>query len=96
MVYWCLFRNFVKNLQKTHIKMENTELNEKFRELHNELVNRVINFCKENNIDATDFALGADGLDDSIPYGYWTPGTDSSFGLYRRNGRVQEPILYSI
>ena len=39
-------------------------------------------FCKDNNItEATDFGLKIDGLDESIEYGKWTPGSDSCMSL---------------
>ena len=54
------------------------ELTEKFSALHEELVNRVISFCKENNLECDAFSLYATGLLESREWGYWTPGTDSS------------------
>ena len=43
-------------------------LNQKFRELHHKLVNDIISFCKDNNIEAEEVILRADGLKGSIPY----------------------------
>lgn len=43
-------------------------LNLKFRELHYKLVNEIISFCKENNIEAEEVILKADRLKGSIPY----------------------------
>ena len=37
-------------------------LNKKFRELHHKLVNEIIAFCKENNIEIDEFHLNADGV----------------------------------
>lgn len=58
------------------------EIDLEWRELHNEFVQKIIDFCKKHNItEATDFGFGIDSLDESIEYGYWTPGTDSAMYL---------------
>ncbi len=49
----------------------------KFRNLHEELVNRVISFCNENNISIDEFHLNADCLNESIKYKSWQSCTDS-------------------
>lgn len=56
---------------------QDEELTMKFRALHKELVNKVISFCKENNITIDEFHLNADGIEGSIPYGEWQACTDS-------------------
>ena len=81
--------------------IENNELQEKWSELHNEIVQKVIDFCKEHNItEATDFVISADGLNESIEYGYWTPGTDSSMALEKLEfvdgKRTYKKLIYSI
>jgi len=67
-------------------------LNQKFRVLHKQIVNAIIQFCKENNIMIDEFNLYADGLEDSIKHGQWCPSTDSSFrmdeSLERENGKA--------
>ncbi len=52
-----------------------------FSDLHKKIVNLVVTFCIEHNIDVDDFDVYADGLSSSIEYGSWHPGTDSSFRL---------------
>lgn len=71
---------------------QNTETQlprEKVTELHNLLVNTVVNFLKENNLTQVDeLSFGADGLMSSIEFGKWTPGTDSNLSLYSvENGK---------
>lgn len=61
------------------------EIKEEWFVLHTKLVNEVISFCKKHNIDASEFTLGADCLEDSIKFGEWTPATDSTFCLYKRD-----------
>jgi len=69
-------------------------MDEKFYELHKKLVREVINYCIENNITEADiFDLHIDRLQDSINYGDWHPGTDSSMGLYDEN---KETITFSV
>ena len=62
-----------------------TELEKKWYDLHIKLVNEVITFCKENNIDASVFHLSADCLQPSIEFGEWHPSTDSAFSLLKRD-----------
>ena len=65
-----------------------------FRELHNEIVQRIIDFCKTHNIEIEEFYVHADGLLDSIKYGQWCPSTDSQFEMY--NERFdKEAYLFS-
>lgn len=71
------------------------ELDDKFSKLHEELVNKVIAWCKENNVRCDDFHLGIDGMLASIDYGSWTPGTDSSCTL-KTESHDKDPFLYEI
>ena len=62
---------------------QDEELTMKFRALHLEIVNKIISFCKENNIDVDEFHLNADELHDSIKYGSWQSCTDSAFSMIK-------------
>ena len=62
---------------------QDENLTNKFRELHCELVNKIISFCKENNIVIDEFYLNADDVSESIPYGEWKSCTDSAFSMIR-------------
>lgn len=62
---------------------QDDNLTRKFYELHKELVNKIISFCKENNISIDEFHLNADGVDGSIPYGEWQSCTDSGFSMIK-------------
>lgn len=65
---------------------------EDIRELQDRLVQCAIDFCKEKGLSDIDgISFGVDGLQDSVEYGKWGPGSDSSIvvtgledGLYRR------------
>jgi len=74
---------------------QDDELTAKFRELHTELVEKVIHFCKENNLDMWSFNLCADGLTDSIKIDAWCPYTDSAFELWEDEGEHGKPFLMS-
>lgn len=71
----------------------NIGINEKFNDLHHRLVNDIVSFCKENNIEASSVQFGIDGLESSLEFGSWHPCTDSSFRICNKNDEV---ICYSI
>ena len=62
---------------------QDEEITKKFRDLHTELVNKIISFCKENNIIVDELHLNADCLEDSIKAGSWQSCTDSAFSIIR-------------
>ena len=62
---------------------QDDNITRKFRELHTELVNKIISFCKENNISIDEFHLNADGVNGSIPYREWQSCTDSGFSMIK-------------
>lgn len=69
-------------------------MNDRFYELHKALVQKIIDYCRENNIEnASEFNLNIDGLNYSVEEGSWHAGTDSCMELYNSEG---ERILYSI
>lgn len=56
---------------------------EQISEMHNLLVQTVIDYLRTNNITNVDeVTFSADGLQTSIEYGAWTPATDSCLHLY--------------
>lgn len=56
---------------------------EQISEMHNLLVQTVIDYLKSHNITNVDeVTFSADGLQTSIEYGAWTPATDSGLHLY--------------
>lgn len=62
---------------------QDEELNKKFRKFHEDIVNQIICFCKDNNIIIDEFSLSADELEDSIERGSWQACTDSSFSFIK-------------
>lgn len=76
---------------------EDTILHKKFSELHVELVNKIILFCKENNVKCDIFRLSGDCLMPSIEFGSWHPATDSTFELVKTDEKTNEikSVLFS-
>ena len=80
------------------------ELHEAFSQLHEDIVNMVIQFCEKHelkNIDA--FYIGADGLSNNYGYHTWQCCTDSSMTIHAlKNDKVlgkiidEEPFLHEI
>ena len=75
---------------------QDDEINKKFREFHKKLVNEIIAFCKENNIEIDEFHLNADGVAGSIPYGQWEACTDSCLSFDKFTDSWKEPFLISM
>ena len=73
---------------------QDDNLTRKFRELHTELVNKIISFCKENNISIDEFHLNADGVDGSIPYGEWQSCTDSGFSMIKFTDEYNDVVSF--
>lgn len=58
-------------------------------ELHEKLMQTIIDYFKENNIDNIDaFGFNGDGLIDSIKFGKWFPSTDSSLSLFDEKNKL--------
>lgn len=60
-------------------------LNEKMDYLHRLIMQEIIDFCANNNINAEYVSLDADMLMDSIKVGKWHPGTDSSLAFFDKD-----------
>lgn len=73
-------------------KCQDDVLTNKFRQLHYDIVNQIIRFCKENNIDVDEFHLNADSLNDSIKSGEWKACTDSSFSMIKFTDEYNDVI----
>lgn len=71
---------------------QDDDLTKKFRDLHYEIVNKIILFCKENNIIVDEFHLNADELQESIRYGKWQACTDSEFSMIRFTDEYKDVV----
>lgn len=76
-------------IEETSLRIRRSSQYEKFEspittmedlsDLQNELMSTAIRFCRERNLTDIDrLSFGADGIQDSVEYGEWTPSTDSS------------------
>lgn len=97
---------FIKYAAENHIKFtlpEDTRkypgqqcqddlLNQKFRVLHKQIVNAIIQFCKENDIVIDEFQLNADCLEGSIKAGSWQACTDSSLRFEKYSQEYKDVI----
>lgn len=82
-------------------KNRDPELHEAFSRLHEEIVDKVVAFCKEHDLDVDEFSVRADGILSSKKHGCWTFATDSSMALYsmKEDGKYvdrENPFLYEI
>jgi hypothetical protein len=75
-------------------KYENPQTTDKLAyELHNKLVQTIIDFMNEHDIkDIDEISFGADSLQISKAYHKWTPATDSSLTLYGYQGGKKKEI----
>ena len=61
----------------------NPELHTAFSELHEKLVNEIIQFCEKHNLkNVTEVHLFVNGLEESFGHGKWESNTDSSMSLF--------------
>lgn len=99
---WVGSKEYWESIFETE-KNRDPELHEAFSQLHEEIVNMVIQFCEKHelkNIDA--FYVGADGLKDNYGYHTWQCCTDSYMtmhGTKKENGfevRDKDPFLHEI
>lgn len=49
-----------------------------FRELHHEIVNKIIKFCNDHNIMIDEVTMRIYDINESIPYHSWQAPTDSA------------------
>ena len=73
-----------------------TDRQKSFHELHVEVMDTIIKWCKKHNINADFVDLHGDGLENSIEFDEWTPATDSSLCLFKETDKGKEPIIYSM
>ena len=73
------------------------ELHKAFAQLHTDIVDMVIRFCKEHNLTEVDsFIVGADGLKYSREAGKWTCSTDSSMSMHLHDEKDKTPFLFRV
>lgn len=66
-------------------------------ELHERLVQTVVDFCREKkNHEIQEVMFDVDDLQESVEYGEWCPGTDSSLTVYGYDCNKRKEIGTSI
>ena len=88
-------------LLRANVEMEKydkpTTTNSVAHKLHEKLVQTVIDFMNENNIDdVEEISFSADSLQISKQYNKWTPATDSSLRLVGYQDGKRKEIIESI
>ena len=89
--YWQSIFEYEKNRDQ--------KLHEAFDKLHHQIVNLVVAFVKEHDLNVDEFDVHADGLLGSKPFGEWTCATDSSMSMDSVEDGIidrQHPFLYQI
>lgn len=71
----------IRNL--SHQICQDIQTDDDFKKLHHDLVNMVIKFCRDHDLEMDDFYLSIDEMRGSIPYEKWQACTDSSCSLYQ-------------
>lgn len=100
---WVGSRDYYEAVFETETNRD-PELHDAFSQLHEDIVNMVIQFCEKHglkNVDA--FYVGADGLSDNYGYHTWQCCTDSSMTMHAlKNDKVlgkiidKDPFLHEI
>lgn len=57
---------------------QDEKITEDFRNLHREIVNKIIQFCNDHNITIDEVSMKIYDINESIPYHSWQAPTDSS------------------
>lgn len=65
----------------------------KFYWLHKQLVQHIIDYCKDNSIEVHEVVFGGDNWDESIKDGRWLPGLDSYLCFKDKNGNIIKESL---
>ena len=74
-------------------------LKEDFKELHREIVQKIIVFCQNHDIEPHGMNMTISDLASSVDEGVWVPATDSTFELYNHtedpDQRYHKSICFS-
>lgn len=62
---------------------QDESLNNDFRQLHYDLIDKIAEFCKSHNIIIDKFQIVGDGFDESCKAGQWVGYSDSSFACWQ-------------
>ncbi len=87
---WVGSRDYYEAVFETETNRD-PELHDAFSDLHEQIVNLVVNFCKEHNLtDVDEFYVSANGIKGSVPYGVWCSCTDSDMSIIKLVENAEE------
>lgn len=78
---------------------QDPDLKKRFDGLHKDIMENVIEFCRDNGIEIDEFFIQADGMKESIRAGRWSPVTDSvcAMEIDRETANMEgKPFLLSM
>ena len=101
--HWVGSREYWKSIFESETNRD-PELHKAFGQLHHKIVNMVVAFCKEHDLNVDEVSIGIDGILGSKDYGEWTCFTDSSMSMteIKEDEEVgqywdrEHPFLYEI
>lgn len=71
---------------------QDEDINYAFVNLHHEIVDKIVKFCKDHNLEIDEAEITVDGISGSIQYGSWQACTDSTMRLFKDTRSVKDII----
>lgn len=69
---------------------QDEDINYAFVNLHHEIVDKIVKFCKDYNVEIDEVEFGVDNVSGSVPYGQWQCVTDSWMNMYNKTRSVKD------
>lgn len=69
---------------------QDEDLNYAFINLHHEIVDKIVKFCKDHNLEIDEAEISVDGIAGSIEYGSWQAFTDSTMTMFKDTRSVKD------
>lgn len=71
---------------------QDEDLNYAFINLHHEIVDKIVKFCKDHNLEIDEAEITVNGISGSIQYGSWQACTDSAITMFKDTRSVKDII----
>ena len=75
---------------------QDEDLNKAFIDLHHEIVDKIVKFCKDHNLEIDEAEITVDRIAGSIQYGSWQACTDSTMLMFKDTRSVKDIICGDI
>ena len=75
---------------------QDEDINCAFAKLHREIVDKIVKFCKDHNLEIDEAEITVDGITGSIKYGSWQACTDSTMTMFKDTRSVKDIICGDI